>query len=346
MASPQRDPALLPATDARRILAALLGVILAGTLGYRWIEGVPWLDALYMTVITITTIGYGEVFPLSTAGRVFTILLSLAGVFVLFFMAGVVLARALFENLPRLRRRRMQREIDRLQDHVILCGSGRLGEIVLQELRRAGRPFVVLEKDPDRCRALQEEGILALAGDATDEELLRRAGIERASGVIAAVHTDADNMYIALTARQLNPRCRIIARAEDEQSAAKLQRVGADQVVTPYLLGGRRLAHALLRPSVVDLADLALGGPDSEVLLEELELPPGTPEDTTLAGLEVGSRFGLVAVGLRPAGECRLRFQVGARDPLKAGDRLLVLGPRTALDRFEAFLAEQSRASA
>ena len=322
--------------ELARVLLLLSGVLVLGTLGYAWIEGWSILDSLYMTVITVTTVGFGEVIPLSDAGRWFTILLVCAGVATGFAAAGV-LGRAVLSNSPLRARKRMQKAIDQLSDHVILCGHGRLGHIVRRELELAERPFVVVESDEDVFHNLAEERVMCIQGDATEEAVLRAAGVERAAGVIAAIGSEVGNVFITLTTRELNTECSIVARAENPSTEDKLKRVGATRVVTPYALGGRRLAQAFLRPGAVDLADLAIGCASSkhEMLIEEIPLSAVEgSQDRSLASLQLRTQFGLIAVGVRHASDGELYFNPPADKPLHTGDRLMVLGEREQLDAF------------
>ncbi len=311
-----------------------------GSLGYLVIEDMSLLEAVYMTVITVSTVGYEETRVLSDAGRIFTVGVITAGVTTFFFAGGLV-AQATLANLPRRLERRMHKVIQTLSDHVILCGYGRLGQVVRQELEASGREFVVIDHQEEVIADLRAHDVPCLLGDATDEELLLTAGLERAAGVIATVGTDADNVFISLTARQCNPGCRIVARAEDPRSERQLRRVGADRVVPPYQLGGMRLAQAFLRPSAVDLADLALGDSQHEVIFEEVQLPAHLPEDRrTLAELRLGSRFSLIAVAVHHPDDTRA-FNPRADKPLQPGDSLLVLGEREDIDGFQRYLASR-----
>ncbi len=329
--------------EVTRALRLALLVVAAGTAGYLLLEP-DWsfLDALYMTVITIATVGFQEVRDLHPHTRLFTILLIVAGVGSASY-AATLLGRAVVASTPFRLRRRMEKRITSLAGHVVVCGYGRMGRIVRRELEAAGRAFVVVDPDEATARDLQDEGILVVRGDAADEEVLREAGVERARGVIACAPSDAENVFITLTAKGLQPEVFVVARAEDARSARKIRRVGADAVVTPYELGGRRLAQAFLRPSAVTLADLALGSGASEVLLEEVRLPDPLPEEcSSLARLGVGARFGLIVVGIqRAAGPPR--FNPRAEERLEAGDVLLVLGRRADADRFEDFVGELGR---
>lgn len=232
-----------------RTAALLSAVFFVGTVGYRILEGAGWWDSFYMTAITLTTVGYREVFPLSRAGQLFTIVLLLVGLGILFFLLTEA-ARWLLEGEFRglFAHARRSRMIDRLFGHEIVCGCGRMGHAVVAELRREGRSLVVVDRDPETIRHLRELGILVLEGDGTSEEVLRAAGVERARGLVACLDDDAHNVYTVLTARALAPRLFIVARAADEGAEDRLRRAGADRVVNPYHLGGARLAQLLVGP--------------------------------------------------------------------------------------------------
>src|SRR6478672_2005336 len=246
-----------------------------GTVGYRVIEGPSWslLDALYMTAITLTTVGFQEVHPLSPQGRVFTIVLCLVGVFMLFFTAIEIIRAAVTGELQQAYgRHRMERSLAGLRDHFIVCGFGRMGQLVCQEFAAHKLPFVVVEHDDRRLESLQAAGVLYVHGDATSDEVLRRAGIDRAQALVTVVASDADNLYITLSARLLNDKLFIVARAEDRAADAKLRRAGANHVVSPYVIGGSRIAQAAIRPAVVDFIELATRTGHLEMQIEEITL--------------------------------------------------------------------------
>jgi voltage-gated potassium channel len=324
---------LLQRRQLSRVIALGLGVLLFGTVSFRLIEGWPWFECLYFTVISVTTVGFAEIHEPSQPGRLIVMLI-IGGGLLTTALAVNMIGLHLLSNFHARNRTKMQRLINDISQHVILCGHGRLGQIVRKELDEAGRSYVVIEENADAIAELEAEGVMCLHGDATDEELLQLAGVERASGVIAAIGSDAGNVFITLTTRQYNSKCPIVARAEDPSSERKLKLVGATRVVTPYQLGGRRLAHAFLRPSAVELAELALGGHnDHEVLIEEVELPAGAqPKITTLGELELGKRFRLIAVAVRPTGEDRPQFNPAADRALGPGDHLMLMGLREDLD--------------
>src|SRR5215470_6752005 len=243
--------------NLKRIAIALAVLILIGMAGFHFIEGWSWFDGFYMVVTTFTTIGYQELHPLSHAGRVFNVVLILAGVSLVFLGIGS-LTQALLEFSLRsfFGRRRMEREINRLKDHYIICGAGRVGRSAGRELARRPVPFVIVENNDAKAARYSQDWLL-LVGDATKEQTLREAHIERARGLVAATTTDATNLYIILTARGLNPKLKIIARASEEDAEKHLLTAGANSVVSPYLFAGHRIAQSFLRPHVVSFLDTA-----------------------------------------------------------------------------------------
>ena len=261
--------------------AALLVLLLAfGTAGYILIEGFPPFEALYMTVTTVSTVGFGEIRPLSPAGRAFTILLIITGVGALFYVLGSAAAFLLEGRLAAmLGVRRMRGRIQQLKDHYILCGFGRVGQEIGREFTERAVPFVVLDHNPEALTAATAAGYLVLEGDATRDENLRAAGLENARGVIAAGDSDATNTYITLTAKSLNPKLFVIARASTPDIEDRLRRAGADRVISPYVLAGRRIALAATQPFMVDFVD-ALPHGRHGVILAELEVK----QDGPLAG--------------------------------------------------------------
>ena len=267
MVTPQPDAdlrATVVATPYRlaRATAMVLGLFVAGAAGYRVVEGAPWLDAFYMTVITITTVGFGHVFPLSPAGQVLTVALLGAGIGVFLFLASEV-GRSIMEGelqryLGHVRRVRM---IERMSGHDVVCGYGRMGRAAVDALRRAGRPVVVVEARSGLTGDLAEGGCPVVTGDATREASLRAANVEHASGLVCCLADDANNLYTVLTARSLNPDLVIVARAAGDGAEQRILQAGADEVVNPYQLGGARLAHLLFDPAGVQRASTVLPAP-------------------------------------------------------------------------------------
>ncbi|MGO8763051.1 MAG: potassium channel family protein, partial [Desulfobaccales bacterium] len=239
--------------------ACLLALLIFGSLGFMWLEGWNFFDALYMTVTTLATVGYGEIHPLDHIGRIYNMVLILTGMGVLFYIVSS-LARVVIEGELQavLGRRKLIKHIRRLKNHYIICGFGRIGEIIARHLTARGLALVVIDKTADHIPRLEELGYYFLTGDATRDEVLLEAGIERAKGLVAVVGSDADNVYIVLTARSLNPKLFIVARGEEPGSEQKLLRAGADKVESPYRMGGQKMAHTILHPTVVTFMELAM----------------------------------------------------------------------------------------
>jgi voltage-gated potassium channel len=320
-----------------RLVALLIAaVIVVGTAGYMLIEGWSWWDSFYMTAITITTVGYGEVHPLSTAGRAFTIFICFTGVGALFYAFTLFMTLLAGGTLvERRERKRLARMLDNLNDHFIVCGFGRMGEIIAREFARQHAPFVVIERDPDRMHLAMDQGFLAVEADASNEEVLRRVGIDRARGFIAAVSTDAENVYAVLSARLLKPDLFIVGRAESEDARIKLRRAGADRVISPYHLGGLQLAQTALRPAVVDFVQLATSSDNMELNLEQVHVGAGSPlAGQTLIDAGLRQRFGVVVVGIRRASG-KMDFNPEPETTICAGDDLVVLGRAGSLKSLE-----------
>jgi voltage-gated potassium channel len=319
-----------------RAFVLLAGVFLAGAVGYHLIEGAGWWDSFYMTVITLTTVGYREIFPLSIAGEAFTVVLLFAGLG-LILLTATEIGRSIVEGQMRewLGVARRSRMIEKMADHEIVCGWGRMGKAVVEELRRGGRPVVVIERDPDKALELRELGVSVVEGDAAVEATLRSAGIERARGLVACLNDDAYNVYTILTARSLNERLFIVARVAEEGAQQRLLRAGADRVVNPYHLGGLRLAHMLVKPAVVEFLDVSLGPAGGVHLeLEQVLIAEGNPlVGSTLAEADLRRRSGIGVVALRRGGQ--LVPNPEASTSLAAGDVLVVLGTRPQLESFE-----------
>jgi voltage-gated potassium channel len=332
-----RRPARNPLGTRLTIVILLPVVLLAlGTAGYELIEGWSFFDALYMTVITLTTVGFGEVHPLSHGGRAFTVFLSLGGIFTLFY-AGTEAARAVISGEIRtlFGRRRMERRIADLRRHVIICGYGRVGKYVCDEFARRKLPFLIVDRDPQRLADLDLPHGHTLLGDATADGTLREAGIDHARALVVVVATDADNLFITMSARLLNPNIPIIARAEEEATIEKLRRAGATRVVSPYLIGGNRVAHAVLNPSVVDLIEVATSREHLDLQIQEVRIGPGSSlPGRTIADSGVRTDIGLILVAIK-RGDGHMEFNPADRALMQDGDILIVMGRREQLDRAE-----------
>ncbi len=264
----------------RSIIIFLL-IIVFGTIGYRVIEGWSLLDSLFMTIITLTTVGYSEVHPLSATGKIFSIILILGGVggvlYILTALVPYTLSVIQSEFGLRLGRRRMESRIRELNGHFILCGYGRIGEEIARTFTHEKAKFIIIERDNNAASRAQEAGLLYIQEDATKDEVLKLAGIERARALITALGNNADNTYVTLSARTLRPDLPIFARADTEDAEGKLRRAGATRVITPYIIGGRRLALLALRPVAVEFVESILFSQQQQVLLEEIEVTKESP---------------------------------------------------------------------
>jgi voltage-gated potassium channel len=311
--------------------------VAGGTVGYWLIEEEYSLfDSLYMTVITLTTVGYEEVHPLSTPGRVFTILLLLGGVFTFFFTATEIVRAVVSGEVQEiLGRQRMERNLAEMKEHIIICGYGRMGRFICQEFSRNGYPFVVIDRNPDMLKNVNLAGGLTLPGDASDDEVLKHAGISRARALVTVAGTDADNLFVTLSARLLDDKIFIVARAETEAAETKLKRAGANRVVSPYALGGSRVAHAVLRPNVVDYLDLATGSEFYDLQIEELAIRPGSRLDgITLKDSRIHLELGIMVVAIKKA-EGAMVFNPPGDARIQAGDTLIALGRQGEIARLE-----------
>lgn len=301
-------------------VVALGCVFLIGTSWYHFIEGWSWEDAAYMTVITLATVGYGETHPLGDRGRLFTIALILMGVITIGYIVNRF-TEAVIEGYFQegIRLRQVRRAMESLSGHYIICGFSRTGRQIAIEFQAEGVPFVVIDSDVESVRYAQELGYTIYQGDATLDETLVRVGIERAACIVAALPSDAENLYTVLSAKYLNPRIRAIARASTEEALQKLQRGGADAVISPYITGGKRMAAAALRPQVMDFVDGIISGADRQLYMEEFLLDPAV----------------CPVVG-QTLGQAKLRVQTGALVlAIRRIDGTLIGGP-TADTKFMA----------
>jgi voltage-gated potassium channel len=315
----------------------LTALIIVGTLGYWLIEPAYSLfDAFYMTVITLTTVGYAEVHELSTAGRWFTIGLLLGGVFTFFFVATEILRSLISGDIQaRIEKQRMARILAAMTNHLIVCGYGRMGRFVCHEFSRAGLPFVVIDRREELLREFDLPHGLGITGDATSDEILLRAGVERARALVTVLASDADNLFITMSARLLNDALYIVARAEGEQAEQKLTRAGANRVVAPYAIGGSKVAQAVLRPAVVDFIELATRTEHLELQIEEVQITTGSPLDGhTISSSQVRHNLGIIVVAILKS-QGSMIYTPPASEPLHAGDTLIALGRREQMDQLE-----------
>jgi voltage-gated potassium channel len=326
-----------PLSGPTLALLLLVLIIVGGTLGYVAIEGWSLWDAFYMTVITVTTVGYREVHTLTRAGEGFTVVVLLVGVGTAFYVFTLLATLVVEGGLrAQLRRRRRLYMLDHISDHFIVCGFGRIGSVIVEELRSQGVPLVVIERDPERVHQVIETGGLAVEADASREEVLERVGIHRARGLIAAVGTDAENVYTVLTARLLRPDLLIISRASTDDARRKLLRAGADRVVSPYQLGALQIAQTALRPAVVDFVQLATSSSHLDLSMEQVRIGPGTEFDgKSILQANLRQRFGVIVIGIQRA-DGTMEFNPAAETRMHAGDHLVVLGRVPQLRELEA----------
>jgi voltage-gated potassium channel len=314
-----------------------LALLTVGTLGYYLIEEKFTLfDALYMTVITITTVGYGEVHPLSPSGRMFTIVLLLVGVFSLFYTATEIVRGVVSGEVHQhFGRQRMARSLAGLKDHLIVCGYGRMGKHVCREFARQEIPFVLIDRSEEVLEDFNLSGGLAVEGDATSDEVLKRAGVDRARALVSVVPHDAENLYITMSARLLNGKLFIVARAETEEAERKLLRAGADRVIAPYALGGTRIAQAVMRPTVMEFIELATRTEHLELQIEQTLITDGSAlVGSTLANSKLRQDLGLIIVAIKKASGA-MAYTPPPEMVLEAGDTLIALGRRDQLDLLE-----------
>ncbi len=326
-----------PERIKKRILLSiglLILVLISGTFGYAIIDGWSLFDSFYMTIITLATIGYTEVHALSKWGRVFNI-------FLIFFGVGVVAynvnngIRFIFEGELRtaLGRKKLEKRMKGLRNHFIICGYGRMGRIICNQLKSKKVPFIVIEKesfdvDPD-------DDTLYFFGDATKDDILKETGIDRARGLVAVLSTDAQNLFVVLSARGLNPDLRIVARALEEGSETKLLRAGADRVISPYYIGGMRMASAILKPAVVDFIEIAMLRGDIDLQMEEIMVEEGSRfAGLTIAKTKIGRELGIIIVAIKRA-EGEMQFNPTYKTIIHPGDTLIALGEVNKLARLE-----------
>jgi voltage-gated potassium channel len=316
------------------IIAVIIILILlfAGTAGYRLIEGWSLFDALYMTVTTITTVGYGEIHQLSREGRIFTVFLILSGFGGMGYVLGSIVQTFIAGQIRMvLGRRKLEKKVKRLKNHYVLCGYGRIGSFIAKAFDRENVPFVVVEKDPERIKLLDEDGFTYVEGDATDDQILISAGVGRARCLVAATGSDANNLYITLSARALNPSIYILSRAADEAAERKLLTAGANRVVSPYLIGAARMLNAVLRPNIVEFVDLVVERKHLELQLEEITVEDASRfKGKPLRESGIRREFGLIVVAIKKAGGDMI-FNPSSETLIEKGDCLIMLGEKKQL---------------
>lgn len=309
-------------------------MIVGGAVGYHLLEGWSIWHAFYVTVLAVTTVDLPG--GLSFPTQVFTVLLLFAGVGSALYTFTLLATVVVEGGLPkRLQKRRQERMLETMRDHFIICGFGRIGSIVAREFRRQGIPHLIIERDPERMHAALEEGEVAVEADASREDVLKRVGIERARGLIAAVGTDAENVYAVLSARVMRPDLFIVGRAETEDATLKLRRAGADRVISPYMIGAVQMAQTAVRPAVVDFVALATSSESIELAMEQIAIAARSPlVDRSIVAANLRQRFGVIVVGIQRQ-DGKMEFNPDPDTAMRAGDKLVVLGRPDSLKQLE-----------
>lgn len=323
-------------TNLRNAILVLIFIIISGTSGFMIIEGWNIPDSLYMTIITITTTGFEEVHPLSTKGEIFTLVLLLFsfGTVIYIGTAGV----QIFIETKFFRRKKMQKRIEQLTDHYIVCGYGRMGSHICNELQDSNVDFVVIENNADNFAKLDELGYLYDSGDASSDATLHRTGVDRAKGLVAVLSSDAENVFATLSAKSLNPKIFVVARAIEYNTESKLIKAGADRVVKPYELGGHRMAEIVLRPGVLDFIDVVAGKKTVDLMMEEITVKDGSSMDKkTLAELPLRSELNIIVVAIQNEDKGIFVYNPQSDTIVDVGNKLIAIGERSSLDKLRDF---------
>lgn len=333
-----KDPWLRSTIQRIIVISCLtLFLIAMATFAYMVVEGFSFLEAFYMTVITLSTVGYGEVRPLDDHGRMITVGIILTGAGFVAFNLAYVSQFFLDVKLWELyRRRKLRQQLDRLSEHYIVCGYGQMGQIIVGELSKHGIPVVVIDSDQSLLIKTREKGVMLLPEDAMEEENLLAAGILRAKGLVSVVNRDTDNVFIVLTARDLNKNLWIFARAGSPDTEKRLTKAGADRVVSPFSIGAQSIAHQILRPTVTDFLALALSSEGLELSMEEIWLPEDSePVGKALMNSNIRSQYNLIVVAIKRR-DGKMIYNPPPGEILHARDTLVALGPQDNLDRFSS----------
>lgn len=323
------------------IAIALIVVLAGGTAGFVFIENYPVFDAFYMTLTTVTTVGYGEIRPLSHVGRIFNSFLILFGASVVLLAIGAMTQTIIELELNQyFGKRRVRKMIEKLEGHFIVCGFGRVGRGAADELHQQGAPFVVVDNNEEKVERAIQEGMLAVLADASRDEVLREVGIERAKGLIATLASDADNLFLILTARTLNSKIHLTARVAEQSSEDKLRRAGADFVFAPYNSTGHRMAQALLKPHVQQFIDFTTQNLEIPVTIEQVRVSARSGFiGSTIAGMQIRSELGVIVLAIRTA-EGKMVFNPPPDSRISVGDHLIVMGQPEGLQTLEHKLNE------
>jgi voltage-gated potassium channel len=321
------------------IVLAIAGTLATGTVGFTLIDHYPPFDAFYMTLTTMTTVGYGELHPLSQAGRIFNSFLIIFGVTTIFIAMGAMTQTIIeLEFGDAIGKRRTKRMIEKLKDHYIVCGYGRVGRGAATELKHAGVPFVIVDISPERVERAMLAGLLAVAADSTRDETLTLVGVARARGLVAALATDADNLFVLLSAKGLNPHLYVATRAAEEGAEEKMRRAGADAVFAPYAMTGHRLAQSMLRPHVMQFLDFTTNDLGKDINIEQVRVAEDSEmAERSIKDMQLGRDLGVTVMAIR-ARDGGMLFNPPADTRIRPGDYLIVMGRQEGLRSLEEWL--------
>jgi len=324
-----------------------ISVFIIGIYGYSVLLGVSFLDAMYMTAITISTVGYGEIAGMTDEAKIFTVFLIFSGLGVAGY--GITSIFALFfegQLKDAWRKRRMESKIKELKNHYIVCGAGEVGNIVIQQFKENNLKFLVIENNPERVEELKNDGVLIINDDATNEETLVKAKVEEAKGLVSSLSNDADNVFTVLTARQLNPNLYIIAKAIEKNAYRKLEKAGANNTISPNEIGGRRIAAMVIRPSVISFLDVMTKADDVLIDLEEVKIGSESDlVDKSLREAKVPERSGLIVMAIRHKINNKINFNPSSKEVLREGDIMIVLGKPEQVDLLKKIACDNRKSS-
>lgn len=327
---------MTPKSKLQYSILALLGTITLGTIGFKVLTSWTWFTCFYFTLITVTTIGFGEPPEMTEAAYYFTVVIILTGVAIVGYTASILVQTILsLELIASIEKRRMRKEIHSLNKHYIICGAGRVGLRVVREITKRKMDYLIVENDEQVATNLVQQGFRVLEGDATQDEVLREAGIERAAGLICAVSSDPENLYITLTARDINKDVFIVARANDESAVPRLLKVGANKVVSPVITGSHQMAQFLVKPLVADFLELATMVEEHNLAIEQIYITPGSElHNQTLQATHIRTQLNVMVIGIkRLSGE--MLFNPSADTIIETGDAMIVMGDREGMQRLE-----------
>jgi voltage-gated potassium channel len=337
------EVSLVPAKKLRIAFLGLFIIFIIGTLGYHLIEGWSFSESLYVTVITLSTVGYGDFYPHTEIGRMFTIILIIFGVGTMLYTI-VLFSETMVETRFRMLmgRGKLEKMIRKLNNHYIICGCGRIGYLICKELAEEKISFVVIDNNAEVIQKIEDDGFIYFKGDATQDKTLIATGIKRAKGIVCVLPSDAENLYVILTAKELNPDIYILSRSEEEESEHRLLRAGADRVMSPYTLGGMRMAMAILRPAMLDFIEITTRRQSLELKMEEITVCDGSPIiGKSLEESEIRHRFGLIIVAIKKDSG-KMIFNPLATYVIENGDKLIAMGEDENMIRFSQICFDQS----